>query len=166
MNSKEFTLCSGSFEWGGSIISFTQVKLTFPYIFLLDDFSLYFSISWLFQMGSHWSHWTAKSSLCALAVLNGGSIVSFTWVKLTTKISLYFLISWLFRMGYHWWHWITKSSLCALAVSNGGFIVSFTWVNLKIWAPRHLGVIIKKVFLLCIRPISNPHLVRRSWKKC
>ena len=34
-------------------------------------------------MGSHWSHWKEKSSLCALAVLNGGSIISFTWVKLT-----------------------------------------------------------------------------------
>ena len=41
--------------------------------FYLDktDFSLYFPISWLFQMGSHWSHWKAKSSLCALAVSNG-----------------------------------------------------------------------------------------------
>ena len=38
------------------------------------DFSLFFPISWLFWMGSHWSHWTAKSSLCALAILNGGSI--------------------------------------------------------------------------------------------
>ena len=34
-------------------------------------------------MSSHWSHWKVKSSLCALAVSNGGSIVSFTWVKLT-----------------------------------------------------------------------------------
>ena len=32
------------FQMGGSIISFTWVKLTFPYIILLDDFSLYFPI--------------------------------------------------------------------------------------------------------------------------
>ena len=36
LKSKEFTLCSGSFEWG-YIISFTLVKLKFPYIFLLVD---------------------------------------------------------------------------------------------------------------------------------
>ena len=40
---------------------------------------LYFLISWPFWMGSHWWHWTAKNSLCALAVSNGGgSIVRFT----------------------------------------------------------------------------------------
>ena len=33
---------------------------------------LYLPISWLFQMGSHWLHWKAKSSLWSLAVLNGG----------------------------------------------------------------------------------------------
>ena len=43
-------------------------------------FSIYFLISWLFQMASHWSHWKVQSSLCALAVSNGrGSIVSFTF---------------------------------------------------------------------------------------
>ena len=30
LNSEEFTLCSVSFEWG-DIVSFTQVKLTFPF---------------------------------------------------------------------------------------------------------------------------------------
>ena len=39
------------------------------------DISLYLPISWLFQMSSHWLHWKAKSSLCALAVSN----VRFTW---------------------------------------------------------------------------------------
>ena len=35
------------------------------------DFSLYFFlISWLFQMGCHWWHWKAVSSLRALAVSN------------------------------------------------------------------------------------------------
>ena len=66
------SLCCLSDVTGGYIISFTQVKLTFPDIFLLVDFSLYLPISWLFRMGSHWSHWTAKSSLCPLAVSNGG----------------------------------------------------------------------------------------------
>ena len=34
--------------------------------------SWYFLISWLFRMGSHWWHWTAKSSLSGLAVSHGG----------------------------------------------------------------------------------------------
>ena len=98
LNSEEVTLLSVRCDWGGPsafgyhkqhgtvkrslccllhvtrgyIISFTQVKLTFPYIFLLVDFSWYFPISWLFRMGSHWSHWTAQSSLCTLAVSTGG----------------------------------------------------------------------------------------------
>ena len=33
---------------------------------------LYILISWPFQMGSHWWHWTVKRSLSALAVLNRG----------------------------------------------------------------------------------------------
>ena len=53
------------FQMGWSIISFIWVKLT-------TKISLYFLISWLFRMGSHWHYWIAKSSLCALAVLNGG----------------------------------------------------------------------------------------------
>ena len=53
------------FWMGVSIISFTWVKLTFPYIFLLID-----CFKW-----AHWSHWTAKSLLCALALSNGGSVV-------------------------------------------------------------------------------------------
>ena len=69
-------------------------------------------------MGSHWLHWKAKSSLWALAVLDGGYIIRFTWWH--TDISLYLPISWLFWMGSHWPHWKAKSSLWALAVSNGG----------------------------------------------
>ena len=80
-------------------------------MFLLVEFSLYFPISWLFRMGSHWSHWKVQSSLCALAVLNGGRGIF---------PSLYIPISWPFRMGSHWWHWTVKSSLSALAVLNGG----------------------------------------------
>ena len=71
LNSEEVTLLSVRCELGGYIISFTEVKLTYPYIFLSVDFSLYFPISWLFWMGSHWSHWIVKSSLCAVAVLMG-----------------------------------------------------------------------------------------------
>ena len=185
---------------GGSIISFT-----FPYIFLLvdcfkwalighiekwrvhsmlwqfwmgeGDISLYILISWPFRMGSHWWHWTAKSWLSALAVLNEwrGDISLYIliswpfrmgshWQHWTAKswlsalavlnewrgnISLYILISWPFQMGSHWQHWTVKSWLSALAVSNGGgLIVSFTWVNLQIWSPRRLGVLINKVFSL------------------
>ena len=82
------------------------------------DISLYLPISWLFQMGSHWLHWKAKSSLWALTVSNGGYIVRFTWCH--TDISLYLPIIWLFRMGAHLPHWKANSSLWALAVSNGG----------------------------------------------
>ena len=56
LKSAEFTLCSGSFEWG-SIISFT-----FPYIFLLVD-----CFEWAVI-----GHIAKQSSLCPLAVLNGG----------------------------------------------------------------------------------------------
>ena len=41
------------FWTGGSIVSFTQVKLTFPDIFLLDDLSLYFPIRWPFLIFSY-----------------------------------------------------------------------------------------------------------------
>ena len=75
------------------------------------DISLYILISWLFQMGCHWSHWKVQSSLPALAVSNGGG---------GYFLSLYILISWLFRMGSHWQHWTAKSWLSALAVLNGG----------------------------------------------
>ena len=109
---------SWKFDTGGYIISFTQVKLTFPYIclwylyvYICTGISLYILISWLFQMGSHWSHWKLQSWLSALAVLNGGRGIF---------PSLYILISWLFQMGSHWWHWTVKSWLSAMAVSNGG----------------------------------------------
>ena len=112
LNSEEFTLWSGSFNWGGPSafgICMFIYALLFPYIFLLVD---------CFKWALIGPHWTAKSSLCALAVSNGGVYHKFYPGK--TEISLYFLISWLFRMGSHWWHWKAKSSLCALAVSNGG----------------------------------------------
>ena len=53
------------FWMGGYIIRFTWHH---------TDISLYFPISWLFRMGSHWPHWKAKSSLWALAVSNGGGV--------------------------------------------------------------------------------------------
>ena len=85
--------------------------LVFPYIFLLVD---------CFKMGSHWSHWKVQSSLHALAVSNGGSIISFTFPYI-------FLLVDLFQMSSHWSPWKVKSSLCALAVLNGGSIISFTF---------------------------------------
>ena len=121
LKSEEFTQCSGSFEWEGGREVHHQF---YPG---KTDFSLYFPISWLFLMGSHWSHWTAKSSLCALAVSNGGVYcqfypgkTDFPYIFLLDDFSLYFPISWLFRMGSHWSHWTVKSSLCPLAVSNRG----------------------------------------------
>ena len=50
--------------------------LCYLYIYICTGIFLYFLISWLFQMGSHWPHWTAKRSLCALAVSNGGGRTS------------------------------------------------------------------------------------------
>ena len=85
--------------------------MTFPYIFLLDDFSLYFPISWLFPMGSHWSHWKVKSWLSALAVSNGGrGIFPFPYIFLLVDHFKWALIGhiekwrldsvlWQFRMG-------------------------------------------------------------------
>ena len=64
LNSEEFNSVLWQFQLGGSIVSFTQVKLT-------TKTSLDILISWPFRMGSHWWHWTMKSSLCALAVSNG-----------------------------------------------------------------------------------------------
>ena len=72
-------------------------------------------------MGSYWPHWLTKRSLCALAVLNGGSIcLWYLYVYICTGIFLYFLISWLFHMGSHWQYGYAKSSLFSLAVLHGG----------------------------------------------
>ena len=50
--------------------------LWYLYVYICTGIFLYFLISWLFQMGSHWPHWTAKRSLSALAVSNGGGRTS------------------------------------------------------------------------------------------
>ena len=96
------------------------------------DFSLYFLISWLFRMGSHWWHWKVESSLCALAVSSGGDIIIFTWEKLT--FPCIFLLVDCFK-------WALIGDIEKLRVHSvlwqfqmGGSIVSFTLVNLKIWA--------------------------------
>ena len=68
LKSEEFTLSSGSFEWGGLIVRFTLNLKIWPCF----KFSLYLPIIWLFWMGAHWCHWKAYSWLSALAVLNGG----------------------------------------------------------------------------------------------
>ena len=87
LNSEEVTLWSGRFDWGA-------ICLWYLYVYICTGISLYLLISWLFRMGSHWSHWTVKSSLSALAVSNGregvGSIVSFTRVNLKIWAHLLF----------------------------------------------------------------------------
>ena len=97
------------FSWYLSLVSVC--------LYICTGISLYIPISWLFWMGSHWWHWTAKSWLSALAVLNGGRGDN---QFICTGISLYIPISWLFQMGSHWQHWTAKSWLSALAVLNGG----------------------------------------------
>ena len=74
-------------------------------MFICTGISWYIPISWPFRMGSHWQHWTAKSWLSALAVLNGGwgiiergIIISFTWVNL--KIWAHLLHSRSFHITY------------------------------------------------------------------
>ena len=142
--------------WRGSIC------LWYLYIYIRTGISLYFLISWLFWMGSHWWHWTAKSSLWALAVLNGG-----VYCKFYPGKNWHFLIfsySWLFWMGSHWWHWKAKSLLCALAVLNGGSIISFTWVNLKIWAHLQFYALLHRRSF-CIT-YGRPNQIVISWVKC
>ena len=135
LNSKEITLCSVRYT-GGYII-----KLTWCH----TDISLYFLISWLFHMGSHWLHCKTKSSLWALAVLKEGYIVRCTWCH--TDITLYLPISWLFWMGSHWPHWKAESSLWALAVSNGG-------VYHKIYLVSHWHFFISSYYLTVSNGLS------------
>ena len=165
LKSKVFTLCSFSFKWG-VYLKFYLGK---------TDFSLYFPIRWLFWMGSHWCHWTVKSSLCRPSVLK------FTlWSgRFDWGVHHQFypgesdnLSSRMFRCAHQkglftshktnkWaligvieqWR-VSKFTLWSGRFDWGGSIISFTWVNLTICAPMHLGMLIKKVFLLCERPIK------------
>ena len=84
----------------GDCISNLVLVSTFDhlYVYICTGNSLYFLISWLFWMGSHWWHWTRKISLCALAVLNGGVHHKF-WPLGKTDFSLYFPINWLFQIA-------------------------------------------------------------------
>ena len=67
--------------------------------YVCTDISLYFLISCPFRIGSHWWHWTANSSLSALAV---SDIVSFTWVNL--KIWAHFKICCCLSETKDQWH--------------------------------------------------------------
>ena len=82
-----FAIMNNIEQWRGHSVVWQispggSICLWYLYVYICTGISLYFLISWLFRMGSHLSHWTAKSLLCAQAVLNGGSIISFTQVKL------------------------------------------------------------------------------------
>ena len=96
---------------------------------------LCFLISWLFWMGSHWPHRTAKSSLCSLAVLNGGSIC--VWYLYVFYMHWYFLMFSYKLTILNGLSLMTLNSeeftLCSGSF-EGGYIISFTQVNLKIWA--------------------------------
>ena len=131
-----FTLWPGRFG-GGVYHQFYLGKTDFSLylslvsvcLYICTGISLYILISWPFRMGSHWWHWTVKSWLSALAVLNGER----------GDISWYILISWLFRMGSHWWHWTVKSGLSALAVLNGerGDISWYILISWPFWMVSH-----------------------------
>ena len=97
LNSEEITLCSDSVDWGVHLpLSLNDnieqrkdhsvlwqcwaggsICLWCLYLYICTGISLYFLISWLFKMGSHLHHWTTKSSLYALAVLNRGGPSAF-----------------------------------------------------------------------------------------
>ena len=138
LKSKEFTLCSGSFEWegGGSIISFTQVKLTFPYIFLLVD-----CFEW--ALTGHTEKRRVHSVLWQSRMGGRESIVSFTWVKLTFPYIFLLVDCFKWALIGHIEKRRVHSVLWQFWMGGRGFIISFTRVNLKIWAPRCLGVLIK-----------------------
>ena len=81
-------VCKASvINWPGGFISFLSIYISsvHKHLLLVSMFSIrtgicwYFVLSWPFQMGSHWQHWTANSSLSALAV---NDIISFTQVNL------------------------------------------------------------------------------------
>ena len=99
-------------------------------LYICTGISLYIPISWLFWMGSHWWHWTAKSWLSALAVSNGGLIISLS--------ALVFPYIFLLVDHFEWaligdiGQWRVDSVLWQFW--KGGLIISFTRVNLKIWA--------------------------------
>ena len=71
-------VCSVLWQFRRGVYHTFYLGMSFPYIclwylcvYIYTGISLYLLISWLFWMGSHWSHWTVKSSLSALAVSNG-----------------------------------------------------------------------------------------------
>ena len=108
LKSEEFTLSSGSFNWGRYIIRCTWCH---------TDISLYLPITWLFRICSHWLHWKVKSSLWALAVSNGG-----VYCKMYLVSHWHFLIS-----SYY----LTVSNLLSLtALKSEEFTLSsgsFKW---------------------------------------
>ena len=124
LKSEEFTLSSGSFNWGRYIIRCTLVShwhfLISPYSLRCHtDISLYLPITWLFWICSHWLHWKVKSSpLSSGQFQMGGYIVRCTWCH--TDMSLYLPIIWLFRIALIDHIEKVKSPLWALAVSMGG----------------------------------------------
>ena len=61
------SLCALAVPTGGG-----SICLWYLYIYICTGISLYFLISWLFQMGSHWQYRNVQSSLLSLAVLHGG----------------------------------------------------------------------------------------------
>ena len=123
---------------GGSIISFT-----FPYIFLLVDCFEWALIGHIEKCRVH----------SALAVSNGESIISFTfpYIFLLVDCFEWALIGHIEKWRVHsvlWQFWMGGGG-------EGGFRFTPLGVNLKIWAPRRLGVLIKKVFSLRVRPMSS-----------
>ena len=102
-------------------------------------FSLYFPFSGLFLMGSHWSHWKAKSSLCPLAVLNGGVIC--LWYLYVFSMHWYFLI---FSYNLTMFEWALIGNIEQWRVHSvdwqfqmgGGRVHQFSppGINLKMWA--------------------------------
>ena len=107
---------------GGYIVRFTWCH---------TEISFYLPISWLFRMGSHWPHWKAKSSLWALAVLNGGGGIIGRGIIISLS-PLVFPYIFLLVDRFKWvligniGQWRVDSVLWQFWMGGGGIIISLS----------------------------------------
>ena len=107
-------------SWGGPSafgVCTLIYALVFPYIFLLNSEEITLFYDSVDQGGpsafeSQWHQWTVKRSLCALAVLTGGSICLWCpYLYICTGISWYFLIEQWRDYSVLWQCWL-GGSIC------------------------------------------------------
>ena len=122
----KFTLQSGMFAWGvyhqfylGKTDFSLYLSLVSVCLYICTGISLYILISWPFRMGSHWWHWTAKSWLSALAVLNGGRRI-FSYIFLLVDHFKWALIG---NIG----QWRVDSVLWQFQMGGGGYFLIYSY---------------------------------------